>query len=962
MQPRTRPISLLTAGILLFLAHVAVILFLGPSWLGGLLSNLIQLGLGILTVVAAWQAARRCRGLGKYFWILASLSYVIWVAAQACGTYSESFQPGHGDSLCTFLFFCWFVPIGLALTIPQDFQAEGFGWLRSIDAFQVVLFWTAAFLSSRSSWNSANERSTPVLYFVCYGVLTAAFFLRAWTTNSGVARALLNRAGLFLLISQSISALFEFGPGKDLPCGAWFDLLWSLSILISLAAAAEWSEAKFSSEDKPASSPVNRQVLSELFSLLYPLLTFVIVSPILRAHTQVGSTILLVSLACTGTRLLVTQRNLVIARETLRHDLCCRQKAELALRESEERFRGAFDFAAIGMAIVAPDGRWLRVNQSLCNILGYTNEELLASDWQSITHPEDLEMDRIVGTRLLDGSLPFLLLEKRYVHKTGKNVWVLVSVSLVRNSCGEPIYSVTQVQDITQRKEAEEAHRQSEERFAKAFSSNPEGIAISTYDGRILEVNDAYVRLMGYARTELVGKTVHELGIWSPGQREEVLEKLKKQESIRDYEATFCVAEGKTIQAQISMEQIQVRHEPCLLTSIRDVTESRLMEKRLRAAQKMEAVGRLAGGVAHDFNNLLMIISGSAQLMKSRLPASDANVRYIDQIESAAEKGAALTQQLLAFGRKQVLKPVVLNLNTVISDLWKLLPRLLGEDVDSVLYLAPDLENVNADRCQIEQVIMNLAVNGRDAMPKGGRLVVETGNVDLDPAATTRHGASVPPGRYVMLSVTDTGIGMDASTQARIFEPFFTTKEIGKGTGLGLATVYGIVKQSGGYVWVYSELGKGTSFKIYLPIESTPSLPVFRPERAKQCAATGDTILLVEDNVELREIAASFLQSRGYKVVEAGNRDEALHICHHHVGPIHVMLTDVVLPGGGGPDLAKAALKIRPSLRLIYMSGYTDHALDTELVGSNAAFLQKPFSFDALARAVSSSMNSPSAV
>jgi len=230
--------------------------------------------------------------------------------------------------------------------------------------------------------------------------------------------------------------------------------------------------------------------------------------------------------------------------------------------------------------------------------------------------------------------------------------------------------------------------------------------------------------------------------------------------------------------------------------------------------------------------------------------------------------------------------------------------------------------------------------------------VVETANVDLDHAASAGHGTSVPPGSYVMLSVTDTGIGMDASTQAKIFEPFFTTKEFGKGTGLGLATVYGIVKQSGGYVWVYSEVGKGTSFKVYLPVENRPAQPLLKPAPVKRHAANGDTILLVEDNIELREIAASFLQSRGYRVVEAGNRDEALRICHHHDGPIRVMVTDVILPGGGGPDLAKAALEVRPGLRLIYMSGYTDRVLDTELLGTNAAFLQKPFGLEALAQAI----------
>lgn len=963
MKPRSTSVHFVIAGVTLFVGHLGVTLWMGTSWGGALLSNLIQLALGILTVVASWNTSRRCGRLGNYFWTLASLSYAIWVVAQSIGTYSESFRHGFGDGVSSLLFFCWFVPIGLALTLPEGSDAGSFDWLRIIDTLQVFLFWSAAYSYFHyASRNAANGTFTPILYYTCYSVLTAAFFLRAWTTGSTVARALLSRAGLFLLASQGISALYSFGPGKDLPCGAWFDLLWSVTVLISLIAAAWWHETNDSYENQPDPKQVNRQVFAELFSLLYPLLTFVMVAPTLRSRSNIGPVILLSSLACTAVRLLMTQRNLVIVKHALLADLSSRRQAEQALRESEERFRGAFDFAAIGMAIVSPPGRWLRVNQSLCSILGYTSEELLTMDFQSITHPEDLEMDLIVGRKLIERSIPFIFLEKRFVHKSGKIVWTLISVSLVRDPEGKPMYSVAQIQDITQRKEAEEAHQQSEERFAKAFGSNPEGISVSTLsEGRILEVNDAYVRLIGYERNQLIGKTVRELGIWNPGERDRVVGQLRNHESIRKYETTFHIAGGKTIQVQISLEQIQVQHVPCLLTSIRDITESRLLEKRLRAVQKMEAIGSLAGGVAHDFNNLLMIISGSAQLMKAKFP-SDANPDYLGHIESAVEKGAALTRQLLAFSRRQVLNPVVLNVNAVIHDLWKLLPRLLGEDVETTLILAPDLNNVNADRSQIEQVIMNLSVNARDAMPKGGKLLVETANVELDQAYTTWHGTEVPPGHYVMLSVTDTGEGMDPRIQARIFEPFFTTKELGKGTGLGLATVYGIVKQSGGYVWVYSEVGKGTSFKVYLPAETLPVDSTFEPQPIALPRTAGETILLVEDNVELRELTATYLDSCGYKVLEAGNRDEALRICRKYRDPIHVLLTDVVLPGGGGPDLARAALEIRPDLRMIYMSGYPDRVLGTELICDKAAFLQKPFSLDALTRALSHALHTPMAL
>jgi signal transduction histidine kinase len=463
--------------------------------------------------------------------------------------------------------------------------------------------------------------------------------------------------------------------------------------------------------------------------------------------------------------------------------------------------------------------------------------------------------------------------------------------------------------------------------------------------------------MMGYERLELVGRTVKELDLWASGEREQVLAKLQECGAIRDYNTKFRSKGGQIREAQICMEQIQVQEEACLLVTVRDVTESRLMEQKLRAAQEMEAIGRLAGGVAHDFNNVLMIISVSAQIMQASMrPDSQENARYVAQILSATQKAASLTRQLLAFSRQQVLHPTILDLNVIVTDLWKLLPRLLGEDVETVLHLASDLGSVSADRGQIEQVIMNLAVNARDAMPKGGKLVLETANVELDSTSAVRHGAEIPAGHYVVLAVTDTGMGMDAETQTRLFEPFFTTKELGKGTGLGLATVYGIVKQSAGYVWVYSELGKGTAFKVYLP--RVPGRAGAQPPSVSKPVLGGtETILLVEDEGALRQLASDFLGAKGYKVLEAGNRQDALQVCKKFEGPIHVMLTDVVMPGGGGPDLAKAVLETRPDLRVIYMSGYTDRVLSAELVGENAAFLQKPFSLENLASKIRSMLN-----
>jgi two-component system, cell cycle sensor histidine kinase and response regulator CckA len=382
-----------------------------------------------------------------------------------------------------------------------------------------------------------------------------------------------------------------------------------------------------------------------------------------------------------------------------------------------------------------------------------------------------------------------------------------------------------------------------------------------------------------------------------------------------------------------------------------DITDRKELEERFRQAQKMEAVGRLAGGIAHDFNNLLMVIQGYADLLAERLPAGDPARRSAEQIQMASQRAASLTQQLLAFSRKQILAPKVLSVHTVVSDMEKILRRLIGEDIHLETSSEKDLGLVKADRSQIEQVILNLAVNARDAMPGGGRLTIETANVELD-ASFARDPQVLAPGNYVMLSVTDSGTGMDTDTQAHIFEPFFTTKEKGKGTGLGLATVYGIVKQSGGYVWVYSEPGLGATFKIYLPrIAEGAGAADREPSEGRTLArGSSETVLLVEDERGVRELAREYLETSGYRVIEAEDGHTALELAGMHAGPIDVLLTDVVMPGIGGRELAQRVTQIRPAIKVLYMTGYTDHAIVHHgILESGAVLLQKPFTLATLA-------------
>jgi len=493
-----------------------------------------------------------------------------------------------------------------------------------------------------------------------------------------------------------------------------------------------------------------------------------------------------------------------------------------------------------------------------------------------------------------------------------------------------------------------------EERFHKAFNASPEPITIANLsDGRYLDVNESFLRTTGYRREEVIGRTSLELKFWErPEDRARLVAMLEEQGSVRDLEITFRTKSGEQRTALDSAEIIEVAGQKCIIAFFKDITERKFLEQQLRQAQKMEAVGRLSGGIAHDFNNLLGVIIGYSELLGERVVENASLRKNVEEIKKAGHRAADLTRQLLAFSRQQVLDPKVLDLNAIVAGLEKMLRPLIGEDIELSTALAPALGHVRADQGQIEQVIMNLVINGRDAMPEGGKLMIETGNVELDNDYARRH-PPVLPGSYALLAVTDTGIGMDAKTQAHIFDPFFTTKEMGKGTGLGLATVYGVVKQSGGYIWAYSEPGKGTTFKTYLPlVEESPEPAGLRATTAKPSRGS-ETILLVEDEESLRVMTRTLLVQSGYHVLDADSGAQALEIAHRHEETIHLLLTDVVLPGMRGRELAERMVLFRPDLRVLLMSGYTDHAIAAQgVLDVGTFFLQRPFTRDALTREV----------
>jgi two-component system cell cycle sensor histidine kinase/response regulator CckA len=511
-----------------------------------------------------------------------------------------------------------------------------------------------------------------------------------------------------------------------------------------------------------------------------------------------------------------------------------------------------------------------------------------------------------------------------------------------------------QLASAVEHKRNEEALRRSEARYRSLIQSAVYGIYRCSLDGKFLDVNPALVTLLGYESAEEVMALDPQTEVFvDPGELGRLMRDFHAGTKVSNLEMRWKRKEGKAITVRLSGRAVQTQDETAQALEIiaEDVSEQRVLENQFRQAQKMEAVGRLAGGVAHDFNNLLMVISGYAEVLLERTGAKHPLYPKIQAIHQATERATGVTRQLLAFSRKQMLELKVVDINTIVADMERLLRPLIGEDVQLQTQLASDLSRTRADAGQIEQVIMNLVVNSKDAMPTGGRITIQTANVVLGGDELRREYSYIQPGAYVMLSVSDSGHGMDKETQSRIFEPFFTTKEKGKGTGLGLSTVYGIIKQSGGYILVHSELGQGTTSRIYLPkveeaAEPARQIPLSEPQNGGS-----ETVLLVEDEESVRQLVRETLEAKGYKVLEAENGEVALRLAEKLPEPVDALITDVVMPGMSGRELSARLSKSCPTTKVLYLSGYTEDAIVHEgVLDAGTAFLQKPFTLQALAR------------
>jgi two-component system cell cycle sensor histidine kinase/response regulator CckA len=642
-------------------------------------------------------------------------------------------------------------------------------------------------------------------------------------------------------------------------------------------------------------------------------------------------------------------------------------EAIAALRASEERFRNAVHHSAIGMALTTPDGRWIEVNPALCRLVGYTREELLARTFRDITHPADLPADLEGQRRLLGGELEVDEREKRYIHKHGHVVWALRTLSVVRDQAQVPLHFIVQIVDITERKRIDAALRESEERHRMLFRRNPLPMwVVEAETLAVLAVNDAAVEHYGYSREEFLGMSLRD--VWPAEEASKLAGVCALPGSGRNHVGAHRhrKKDGTQIRVEIMSDDAWSGGRPARLVLALDVTDKeraqedlRGTEAQLRQAQKMEAVGRLAGGIAHDFNNVLTVVKSFTEFLLEDLEEADPRRADVQEIAKAADRAAGMTRRLLAFSRRQVLQPRPLDLNSVIGGMERMLQRLIGDDVRITTSLDGALLPVQADPGSIEQVILNLVVNARDAMPGGGTLAIETHNTRLDrPDANW----AIQPGPYAMLAIRDTGHGMDAATQARVFEPFFTTKGMGEGTGLGLAMVYGIIKQSRGHVWVSSRQDHGTTFTIYLPqVVAIENAPAPKPATVTATAGGGETILLVDDEEALRSAARRALVRAGYRVIPAVDGPDALRLYMEHTGtPFALVVTDVVMPGLGGRELVGRLKIMSPDLRVLFVSGYTEEGVRKQgVLQPGTEFLEKPFTPDKLLRKIREILDAP---
>jgi two-component system, cell cycle sensor histidine kinase and response regulator CckA len=945
----------------LFSLHILAIAVLGTQSPGPLLINLIELALSILACIASARAGWRRDGIARSFWLLFSSAWFLWALSQFFFIYYDNFLDAPLGSVwpSDFIAFVFAIPILLTIFLNPSIEPNEFDWQTSLDFIQVgilvilacLLFYRSVQVPSR--WQAAGTQMEYMLFRILAtrsAALVLCFAARAAFTRSRLVRTLYGRMGLVLFLYGIGDSLFLYGEARwSLRTGTWFELGYTIPLFLAVLVPATWESA---ADSEPLAVESSHWVVpSPVLPILFPLAVLLVTTQLgvkdLRIARFAATTSFIVALA----RLGVTQYRQVVSSSKsaeILEELKAQRGFLRLVIDSNPQLVFAKDW----------DGHFTLANKAMADIYGTTSEGLVGkrdSDFNSTS--EEVANFRVADRQVISTGKPLLISEETVTDvRTGQRRWFQTLKVPLISADGKVRQVLGVATDIGARKQAEAEVLDWKNRYEAAVLASGQII----YDWE--PTHDRVT--LGGSLGQTLGYTVADanshawwMTIVHPQDRESYVAELGR-----------CIASKKPFHMEYRVcrrdgTYIAVRDDGYFILDaagkiarmvgfVGDVTEQRLLEARMRQSQKMEEVGQLAGGVAHDFNNLLGVIIGQTELLLQRISADDPQYKRVDQIREAAMRGATLTRQLLAFGRRQVLQTEMLDLNRVLKSIGELLRRIIGEDVELVCIPDENLGVTKADPAQVEQIILNLAVNARDAMPKGGRLTIETGNIEFD-EDYCRHHLGARPGKYVMLRVTDTGCGMDSKTMARIFEPFFTTKEVGKGTGLGLSTVYGIVKQSEGFIWVDSQPNEGSEFTVFLPRAEAQVAPSNGYVVKSPPSGGSETVLLVEDEADFRELASESLQDLGYRVLTAANGRKAMQLAQEAGEPIDLLVTDVVMPGMSGRELVEMVRTHRPAIKVLYMSGYTRGVIAQHgVLESGTSFLQKPFMPSDLARTI----------
>jgi len=923
--------------------HVLVVLTLGSTRIGSFFGNALEITASGMAAAWSFRAARRGSGLSRSFWLLVGFGWATWGIANMGWMFYEVVLGVEPPALSAvrFLFDIQGAFFAMALFLDDERDSTRLDLATLLDFLQIVVIYLLIYLGlyyvpSLSLDHPAALLREQIVMLFENGGLIALSIVRAAIAGSPETRTLYRRFAIFMAVYCSAGQATLYAQYlHETPSGSFMDLAWTLLLLGGAFLAATWKPANEQGTAQAIGSKSTGGMLfrNAMFAM-GPLIVVFLSSELGSDWRPLRFVLLGLSIGCYAARMALNQHRQA-------------KNAELVQRQMQ-----AMNSSVDGMAIIDANGNYVYVNSEYARMCSERSAgEMLGRPWRDVVNADDAaRVERDIRDGLQRRGKWFGELT---VHGEGGRV-LPVEMAITALSDGGV---VCVSRDLTERMRAEKAQAEAESKYQMIV----EKVAAISYiaelgiEGRWRYVSPQIESILGYTQEEWLIGSKNWVKFVHPDDLTTVQEAEDACVTGHAFQAEYRLTrkDGRVIWVSDSAVVVQGSDgAPLMEGIIVDITERKQFEGQLQQSRRMEAVGRLAGGIAHDFNNLLTIIKGYTELAVQRKDIPAPVRGDIEHIEDASERAAGLVRQLLAFSRKQVLQPKNLDLNGIVLGLEKLLRRLIGEDIEMKTMVSAGLGTIKADPAQVEQVLMNLVVNARDAMPNGGKIIVETSNVDLDKTYASEH-VTVKPGSYVMLAVSDTGTGMSSETAAHIFEPFFTTKGGSKGTGLGLATVYGIVKQSGGYIWVYSEPDKGATFKVYFPRVDARAEDDTRVSQKPSAKRGSETVLLVEDDDAVRELAEVILSSQGYKVISANGPKRAEEIAAARGKEIDVVLTDVIMPTLSGRELVRKLMTLNSKLRVLYMSGYTDNVIaQGGVLEEGLAFLQKPFTPRALAQKV----------